>query len=138
MIHILRLSGTDPELYPLVGPLVMNPSVLKYNNRYPFKTGEKYVWHIATDDQEKAIGFIPVELKKGEIIINNYYAQQEGHDEILSCLLHAVCDYYIDKAPALDAVVQTAHKDLFSQEGFQTIKEWKLYLKMERKNERND
>ena len=44
MMQILKLQGTDRQLYRLVGPLVMNPKVLQYNNGYPFKTGEHYVW----------------------------------------------------------------------------------------------
>ena len=37
MMQILKLQGTDRQLYRLVGPLVMNPKVLKSNNNYPFK-----------------------------------------------------------------------------------------------------
>lgn len=42
MIQIIRLDGIDKKLYPLIGPLVMNPEVLRFNNNYPFKTGEQY------------------------------------------------------------------------------------------------
>ena len=49
MMQILKLQGTDRQLYRLVGPLVMNPKVLQYNNGYPFKTGEHYVWYIAIE-----------------------------------------------------------------------------------------
>ena len=34
----MRLNGVDARLYPLVGPLVMNPAILRQNNNYPFKT----------------------------------------------------------------------------------------------------
>lgn len=37
MMQILKLQGTDRQLCRLVGPLVMNPKVLQYNNGYPFK-----------------------------------------------------------------------------------------------------
>ena len=60
-----ELQGTDRQLYRLVGPLVMNPKVLQYNNGYPFKTGEHYVWYIAIEKQ-KVMGFIPLEMRKNE------------------------------------------------------------------------
>ena len=73
MIQIIRLDGIDKKLYPLIGPLVMNPEVLRFNNNYPFKTGEQYKWYIAVS-QKEILGFIPVEYRKQEWIINNYYA----------------------------------------------------------------
>ena len=67
----------------------MNPKVLQYNNGYPFKTGEHYVWYIAIEKQ-KVMGFIPLEMRKNEHIINNYYAEAETHDYILDTLLNTV------------------------------------------------
>ena len=133
MTHIIQLEGTDKQLYPLIGPLVMNPDVLRYNNRYPFKTGKKFRWYIDVNKQNEAIGFIPIENKASECLINNYYAQKEGHDEILTDLLQTVCADYTGDTPHLTALVQTVHKELFIRLGFSTIKEWKLYIKMERK-----
>ena len=37
-MKVIQLKGLDTDLYPLIGPLVMNPKVLKANNNYPFKT----------------------------------------------------------------------------------------------------
>ena len=60
-IQILKINGTAKELYPLVGPLVMNPEVLKYNNRYPFKTKKNFEWYIALNETDgETIGFIPL------------------------------------------------------------------------------
>ena len=42
MIQIMKLNGTDKQLYKLVAPLVMDPEVLKMNNNYPFKTTDKF------------------------------------------------------------------------------------------------
>lgn len=63
-MKVIQLKGLDADLYPLIGPLVMNPKVLKANNNYPFKTTENYQWYIAVDDQEEVVGFLPVEDKK--------------------------------------------------------------------------
>ena len=46
MIKVIQVNGTEKRLYELVAPLVMNPKVLNYNNDYPFKTGEKFIWFI--------------------------------------------------------------------------------------------
>ena len=90
-IQILKINGTDKNLYPLIGPLVMDPVALKYNNRYPFKTNKNFKWYIAVNEANgEAVGFIPLEYKSHEILINNYYVQSEGHDEILSWLIEAV------------------------------------------------
>ena len=59
----MRLNGVDARLYPLVGPLVMNPAILRQNNNYPFKTSNRYLWYIAISDGV-IVGFIP--LKKNE------------------------------------------------------------------------
>lgn len=133
-IQILKINGIDEKLYPLVGPLVMDPGVLKYNNRYPFKTGINFVWYIAVNEENRAVGFIPLELKRSGNVINNYYAQDVGHDEILSELISAVEADTSKDMPVLNALVQTQHAALFKKQGFTTIKEWKLYLKMQKTN----
>lgn len=35
MIEVIQLSGTDKKLYDKVAPLVMNPTVIQYNQNYP-------------------------------------------------------------------------------------------------------
>lgn len=131
MMQILKLQGIDRQLYRLVGPLVMNPKVLQYNNGYPFKTGEHYVWYIAIEKQ-KVMGFIPLEMRKNEHIINNYYAEAETHDYILDTLLNTVLTDEEESTQPLSAVVQTPHQDLFVQKGFEITKSWKLYIKMQK------
>lgn len=131
MMQILKLQGTDKQLYRLVGPLVMNPKVLQYNNGYPFKTGEQFVWYIAVEKQ-KVMGFIPLEIRKNEHIINNYYAKAETHDHILDTLLNTVLTDEEESTQPLLAVVQTPHQGLFVQKGFEITKSWKLYIKMQK------
>ena len=63
-MKVIQLKGLDTDLYPLIGPLVMNPKVLKANNNYPFKTTANHQWYIAVNDQEEVMGFLPVENKK--------------------------------------------------------------------------
>lgn len=132
MTQIIRLDGIDKKLYPLIGPLVMNPEVLHFNNNYPFKTGEQYKWYIAVS-QKEVLGFIPVEYRKQEWIINNYYACPDKENEILSILVEAVIkEWEQESSISLSAVVQTRHLTIFTEENFKITKNWKIYCKMKK------
>ena len=79
MIQIMKLNGTDKQLYKLVAPLVMDPEVLKMNNNYPFKTTDKFVWFVAVSGK-KVVGFIPIEQRGNVAIINNYYIDKDQEE----------------------------------------------------------
>ena len=117
-MEIVQLDGLEPQLFNLIGPLVMNPKVLKANNNYPFKTTERFQWYIAIENND-VTGFVPVEQKSGSYVINNYY------QEVLTELLGA-----IKFQKNLYAIVQTKHEAIFSNCGFQTEHRWTNYIKM--------
>ena len=128
MIQIIQLQGTDKRLYELVAPLVMNPDILKQNN-YPFRTSEDFVWFVAVD-KKKVIGFIPVEEKKKECIINNYYI--EGNNEsTLKLLLEKVISE-TTASKELTSVTFMEHCSLFKELGFSEEKVWTRYVKMKK------
>lgn len=87
-MEILQLDGLEPQLFNLIGPLAMNPKVLRANNNYPFKTTERFQWYIAVEDND-VTGFVPVEQKSGGYVINNYYVHNDDQ-EVLVELLGAV------------------------------------------------
>lgn len=129
MTQIIQLQGTDKRLYELVAPLVMNPEVLKQNFNYPFRTSENFVWFIALD-KRKVIGFIPVEHKRKEFIINNYYI--EGNDaDTLKLLVEKVISE-TDKDIDLTSVTFMEHCSLFKELGFSEEKVWTRYVKMKK------
>ena len=129
MTQIIQLQGTDKRLYELVAPLVMNPEVLKQNFNYPFRTSENFVWFIALD-KRKVIGFIPVEHKRKEFIINNYYI--EGNDaDTLKLLVEKVISE-TDKDIDLNSVTFMEHCSLFKELGFSEEKVWTRYVKMKK------
>lgn len=135
MAVVVKMSGTSPELYNCIAPLVMNPEIIKYNHNYPFKTGETFVWFVAfADEDNHVLGFFPVEIRKKSAIINNYYVEEDAKDVFLS-LLEAVTNEFLTTGKELEAVVQKPHEPYFRTQGFEIAREWSLYLKMKKTNE---
>ena len=127
MIQIMKLNGTDKQLYKLVAPLVMDPEVLKMNNNYPFKTTVKFVWFVAVSGK-KVVGFIPIEQRGNVAIINNYYIDKDQEEAFSFLLIDVVSAFAGEKS--LAAVVQTEHQETFEKQGFTVEKVWKRYVKM--------
>lgn len=132
MIKVLQLSGTEDELYRLVGPLVMNPKVLRQNLNFPFRTTENFIWFLA-EEEGQVLGFMPVERKRIEMVINNYYVQNKNR-EILSLLLKKVINV-LGKQGDLASVTFVEDAELFAQFGFKEEKKWTRYLRMKRTKE---
>lgn len=131
MIQIIQLPGTDDKLYQLVARLVMNPAVLKQNANYPFRTSEAYEWFLALEGEaEEVVGFLPVEHKRTEWVINNYYVK-EKNPETLKLLIAKALEAQPEEI-ALKAVCFKEDMETFSQLGFETEKEWTLYVKMKK------
>lgn len=130
-MEILQLDGLEPQLFTLIGPLAMNPKVLKANNNYPFKTTERHQWYIAIEDNS-VIGFLPVEKKSTSSVINNYYIHNDASDT-LEALLEAV-----KPKNNLYAIVQTKHEPTFTGCGFQPEHRWTNYIKMIYNTDKNE
>ena len=124
MVQIIQLQGTDKRLYELVAPLVMNPEILKQNYNYPFRTSEDFVWIVAVD-KKKVIGFIPVEEKKKEYVINNYYIESNNEDTLKLLLEKVISETNTSKE--LTSVTFMEHSSLFKDLGFSEEKIWTRY-----------
>ena len=129
MVQIIQLQGTDKRLYELVAPLVMNPEILKQNYNYPFRTSEDFVWFVAVD-KKKVIGFIPVEEKKKEYVINNYYIESNNEDTLKLLLEKVISETNTSKE--LTSVTFMEHSSLFKVLGFSEEKIWTRYVKMKK------
>ena len=129
MVQIIQLQGTDKRLYELVAPLVMNPEILKQNYNYPFRTSEDFVWFVAVD-KKKVIGFIPVEEKKKEYVINNYYIESNNEDTLKLLLEKVISETNTSKE--LTSVTFMEHSSLFKELGFSEEKVWTRYVKMKK------
>ena len=129
MVQIIQLQGKDKRLYELVAPLVMNPEILKQNYNYPFRTSEDFVWFVAVD-KKKVIGFIPVEEKKKEYVINNYYIESNNEDTLKLLLEKVISETNTSKE--LTSVTFMEHSSLFKDLGFSEEKIWTRYVKMKK------
>ncbi|RGN32643.1 hypothetical protein [Bacteroides oleiciplenus] len=127
MTQIVELKGTEKRLYQLVAPLVMNPEVLKQNYNYPFRTSESFVWFVAVDGKD-VVGFLPLEYRKREVVINNYYIK-ENNAKVLKTLLEKVIAS-IDEDKQLSSVTFIEHQTIFQELGFSVEKTWRRYVKM--------
>lgn len=128
MDKILEFEGLDTALYSCVGPLVMDPAVLKQNYNFPFRTTLAYRWFVAMNEEE-VIGFIPVERRKSGWIMNNYYIK--GHDEtVLIALLQRIMTVASEDKHTLVAVSFLEDRDVFRKLGFEEVNVWKRYVKM--------
>lgn len=129
MIRTTQLAGVDKKLYRYVAPLVMDPEVIRANNNYPFKTGKDYTWFIAIDESGMVHGFVPVERRGAEAIINNYYVTEKNREEVFKKLLPAVIQTFATEYN-LVSVTLVEDRDTFQKYGFTVFKEWKRYIKM--------
>ena len=121
------LSGIAPRLYELVAPLVMNCSVLRQNNNYPFKTTRKYVWYVA-EDGGRVLGFMPVKMAETNYRVDNYYISGDD-SSVMERLLDGVIRDFSFGLP-LVAIVHERHVEGFSRKNFISCVEWKRYVKM--------
>lgn len=128
MDKILEFEGLDAALYPCVGPLVMDPAVLKQNYNFPFRTTQAYRWFVAVNGEE-LVGFIPVERRKSGWIMNNYYIK--GRDEtVLEALLQRIMAVAAEEKRTLAAISFLEDRDVFRRLGFEEVNVWKRYVKM--------
>lgn len=126
-MEIIKLEGDNLQLYHFVAHLVMNEEVLKYNLNYPFRTSSQYRWFIAVSEGD-TLGFIPVKLKDGKAIINNYYIADDDADVFSSLLKQIVQEFLFDFD--IEAVTQTRHISHFKRNGFSMVLQWTRYIKM--------
>ena len=127
MMQIIELKGTEKRLYQLVAPLVLYPQVLKQNNNYPFRTAENFRWFVAVEGR-KVVGFLPLEYKRHEVLINNYYVK-DNDAVVLTALLEKVIDS-MEEGKTLTSITLVEHEDLFRELGFSAEKMWRRYVKM--------
>ncbi|MGN0232473.1 MAG: hypothetical protein ACI4A8_09740 [Muribaculaceae bacterium] len=127
-MEIVVLNGTDNRLYQLVAPLTMNVDAIKYNNGYPFKTDDTYVWHLAIGDDGKVSAFMPVRYYGHSMYIDNYFISGDS-DELLQQLLESVLSMH--EKWNVCFMAHNRHAKTVEAKGFVAIKHFVKYVKME-------
>ncbi|HML66107.1 MAG TPA: hypothetical protein PKC55_14845 [Dysgonomonas sp.] len=127
-MKVIEFQGEDQRLYYLVAHLVMNEDVLAYNLNYPYRTSADYRWFVATGDSSETLGFVPVKLKEGKAVLNNYYSADDD-PAVLSLLLKEVVRS-LSFEYEIEAVTQVRHVPVFEESGFSILFPWKRYVKM--------
>lgn len=127
-MEIVVLNGTDSRLYQLVAPLVMNVDAIKYNNGYPFKTDDTYVWHLALDSEGRVLGFMPVRCSGNSMYIDNYYISGDS-DVMLQTLLESVLSRRSNETVCFMA--HNRHSKTVETKGFVAIKNFVKYVKLQ-------
>lgn len=77
---------------------------------------------------ERCGRFSPLEYRKREVVINNYYIK-ENNAEVLKTLLEKVIAS-IDEDKQLSSVTFIEHQTTFQELGFSVEKTWRRYVKM--------
>ncbi len=125
-MRIEKIYGYQQDLYPWIGPFVMNPDVLRINGGYPFKNSEDHVWYLAVEGKNMVKGFIA--YANGALC--NDFAWQDN--EILEQLIVAA----LRDVPARTEVTFIADRNdrpLLEKLGFMITHERKNYFKMSRR-----
>ena len=91
-----------------------------------------HIWFIAIEE-ERVVGFMPVEIKDKYAVINNYYIDKDDPD-LLAALLREVIRQYAGQYK-LQSVTHSRHLSVFAANGFSIIRPWKLYAKMEHRQQ---
>lgn len=129
MLQIVQLPGTDERLYKLVAPLVMNPTVLKQNNNFPFRTTERFVWFVAVEG-DQVEGFLPVENRRGKSVINNYYVHGCDASLLTALVKEAVCRIVEAGDTVIEVVALVADVPVFKSLHFDVETVWTRYVRM--------
>ncbi|KAA6301693.1 MAG: hypothetical protein EZS26_002158 [Candidatus Ordinivivax streblomastigis] len=125
-MKILKVQGSDPILYGLIGPLVMNPAVLASNDNYPFKNSNEHVWYIAVNHNKEVKGFLSVLNNK----IGNDYTNK---DMDLQGLLIEKALEEIPNGRIVSFIAVKEEWPLMEKLGFAMYKEGVKYSKMIKK-----
>ena len=134
-MQILQLPGTDKQLYELVAPLGMDPKVLRQNYNFPFRTSPRFEWFVAVDDGN-VLGFVPVEHKRNEDVINNYYVVDRKTTVLEDLLQYAIT--HLEGGTMLAAVSFKEDKELFARLGFEEETVWTRYVRMHKTVDRHE
>lgn len=128
-MKIELVQGTEKRLYDLVAPLVLNPAIIRQNGGVAFKTTRKHVWVVAVEEEERCVGFLPVQLNNTVGKINNYYIKDRD-EEIFLALLKKTLEYAKElHLKAIDIITQIEDYELIQKQDFEPATQFVKYTR---------
>jgi hypothetical protein len=123
------LQGTEKRLYDLVAPLVMDPAVLRQNNRVAFKTTPKHIWIVAVSEDGRCLGFLPIQTKGNRAEINNYYIQNRDLELFDDLIAEALRYAKRMGFTSLEIIAITEDSAILLRKGFVLDKSFVKYIR---------
>jgi len=122
---IRRLTNTDDDFYPLVGPLLSRRNIVAELGS-PVWDDDGKVWHIAVNDEGEVFGMVG---RTGSEICSMWVVPDRRGDLVGAGLLHAAAS---DTEDPLRATVKPEAVELFARLGFAESGTKGTYTKMVR------
>jgi hypothetical protein len=127
------LQGTERRLYDLVAPLVLDMAVIRQNGGVAFKTSSKHQWFVVVDEDDKCVGFLPVQERTNVGVINNYYVQNRD-TLLMSALLEKVLEYAQKKKfESISIITQKEDYAVVKEYGFEAEVTFINYTRFKKK-----
>lgn len=122
-VRIEKIWGTDHSLYNLIGPFVMNPTVIRLNGGYPFKNTEDHLWYISITGKNMVTGFISIANNR---LCNDFTWQDYDLLELL--IQRAIAD--LEKDTVIEFIANSDDLPTLQKLGFKVVKPGVNYFKM--------
>jgi hypothetical protein len=135
---IIRIVGTSPDFYTILGPHVTDPAVIRKRCNLPITTKDTITWHVLKKNGKvKAfVGEDPVPLPKKDMKdkelpaeqrplqqtkLQAFVALEASDDELLDLLGEVVTRFEKSESPMLTISVLNEYAVLFKKARFRVI-----------------
>ena len=124
---------TESEVYTLIGPLAMDPLVLKDHDGYPIVTKPGWVWLAALESVgPKCLGFFVYSEKDGVVTVENSHTLKDYRKQGIYTKLWAEFEkHVVGKKVKLTASLMS-RSFIEKNRGFTVVKQFKNWTVMER------
>jgi len=118
--NILKLKGTEKEVYTTIGPIAMSELGRKYFDNYPVITTEDHVWYVLKKENQ-VCAFAAVVPLKGVFAVRNLFihpdcAKVQSFEELMNGIMDEFKESEYDQASAF---VKEDDKKYWQRFGFE-------------------
>lgn len=120
-MSILRLKGCAPEVYRIIGPIAMNPQVMKIRGNLPIVTKETYTWFVLRDNDGSVKALVGLEEVTGYMKLQAFVVLNATKKELGALIKEALREFKKTQYPKLTVSVLNEHAGLFQKEKFELM-----------------